>query len=420
MRILVLNQFFYPDSAATSQLLTDLTRSLVAEGHTVRVICGSSSYAEPDSQNRPAVEIVRTPDLPFGHGLLARTFSYGTFLAGAFCRGLLGPRPDLILTLTTPPALSLVGGLLKAVFRARHFIWEMDLYPDIAVDLGVLRPRSCLTRVMGALLDGVRRQADGIVALGDCMRRRLIARGIPADRIHVADNWADGAEILPLPFPGRRPLRVLYSGNLGLAHDVDTIRAAIHHFRGDRRFHFAFSGAGSRRPALESFCRGNGHVEFSGYRPRHELAAAFGSCHIGLVTQKPETCGSVVPSKTYGLMAAGRPILYIGPRDATPALIIERFHCGWQVDPDDSAGLVALLERLASDPGLVSLAGSRGRTAFLRHYDLPIGVARVAAILGALRPDSAHSIAQVPSEVTGGFTSAAPSSGARAAGGLSL
>jgi glycosyltransferase involved in cell wall biosynthesis len=385
MRILLLNQFFYPDSAATSQLLTDLARALAAAGHSVRVICGRSSYAEPDSRNPPAVQIARTPGLPFTRGLLARAFSYVTFLAGALCRGLLGPRPHLILTLTTPPALGVCGSFLKTVFRARHFIWEMDLYPDIAVDLGVLRPRSWFTRLMGASFDRARLKADGIIVLGDCMRRRLIRRGIPAARIHVADNWADGAEIFPLPFPASGPLHILYSGNLGLAHDVDTIRAAIHHFRSDGRFHFFFAGAGPHRNALESFCRDNTHVRFSGYRPRHELAAAFGECHIGLVTQKPETLGSVVPSKTYGLMAAGRPILYIGPRDATPALIIERFHCGWQISPGDIVALIALLERLALDPDLVSRAGERGRAAFLRHYDLPLGVARVCSILGALR-----------------------------------
>src|ERR1035441_7916749 len=301
MRILLLNQFFYPDSAATSQLLTDLARSLAAQGHSVRVICGRSSYAEPDALNPPAVEIVRTPGLPFGRGLLARTFSYTGFLAGAGCRGLLGPRPHLILTLTTPPALSVVGSLLKTVFRARHFIWEMDLYPDIAVDLEVLpprswfprlpppppsavgslpkplsrprhfiwemdlypdiavdlevlHPRSWFTRLMGASFDHARRKADGIIALGECMRQRLIRRGIPPERIHVADNWADGAEIQPLPFPAPSPLRILYWGNLGLAHDVDTIRAAIHHFRSDPRFHFAFAGAGLDRQALEFFC----------------------------------------------------------------------------------------------------------------------------------------------------------------------
>jgi glycosyltransferase involved in cell wall biosynthesis len=220
------------------------------------------------------------------------------------------------------------------------------------------------------------------------MRERLIRRGIPADLVHVADNWADGAEVFPLPFPAPSPLRILYSGNLGLAHDVDTVRAVIHHFRSDGRFHFAFAGAGPHRKAIESFCaNSSANVEFSGYRPRRELVAAFGDCHIGLVTQKPATLGSVVPSKTYGLMAAGRPILYIGPRSATPALIIERFQCGWQIDPGDTRAVIELLECLAVNTALIHEAGARGREAFLKHYDLPIGVARICSMLGACQPE---------------------------------
>src|ERR1017187_1317040 len=198
MRILLLNQFFYPDAAATSQLLTDLARGLAAEGHCVRAICGHSSYAAPEALNPPPVEIVRTPDFPFGRGLLARACSYTSFLAGALCYSLLGPRPDLILTLTTPPALGVLGSLIKAITGARHFIWEMDVYPDIAVDLDVLNPRSWLTRTLGAAFDISRRRADGIIALGECMRARLIGRGIPESRIQIAENWADGREIYPL------------------------------------------------------------------------------------------------------------------------------------------------------------------------------------------------------------------------------
>jgi glycosyltransferase involved in cell wall biosynthesis len=384
VRILLLNQFFYPDSAATSQLLTDLARGLAAEGHSVRAICGRSSYAASDALNPPAVEIVRTPDIPFGRGLLARVCSYTSFLSGALWYSLLGPRPDLILTLTTPPALGVLGSLIKTITGARHFIWEMDVYPDIAVDLEVLNPRSWLTRAMGAAFDNARRRADGIIALGECMRARLIRRGIPEGRIHIAENWADGREIYPFPFPDPEPLRILYSGNLGLAHDVETIRAAIYHFRSDSRFHFGFAGAGAQRGALESFCRERqvANISFAGYRPYDDLAQSLGACHVGLVTQNPATLGSVVPSKTYGLMAAGRPILYIGPPEATPARIIGRFRCGWQIDPGDTAGLIALLESLAADPALIRQAGALGRQALLQHYDLPIGVARICSILG--------------------------------------
>ncbi len=172
-----------------------------------------------------------------------RILSYGSFLAGALVAGFRVGRPDTVVTLTTPPLTSVFGRMLKLSRGCRHFIWEMDVYPDIAVDLGALSPRSLLTCLIGALADWSRRNADGIIVLGEEMKARLIARDIPAHKIHVAENWADGTEITPLPFPSG-PLVVHYSGNFGLAHDTDTISAAIQLYANDSRFQFVFAGGG--------------------------------------------------------------------------------------------------------------------------------------------------------------------------------
>ncbi|MDP8981633.1 MAG: glycosyltransferase WbuB, partial [Acidobacteriota bacterium] len=178
---------------------------------------------------------------------------------------------------------------------------------------------------------------------------------------------------------------VHYSGNLGLAHDVETIRGAMLALGRDGRFEFVFAGGGPRREELERCCREHetGNARFEGYCGRGELGSRLAEGHIGLVTQKAETLGAVVPSKTYGIMAAGRPVLYIGPREATPARIIREFGCGWQVECGDVRGLVDLLHSLARGRDAVYEAGSRARRAFLEHYDRELGVARVAEILGA-------------------------------------
>jgi glycosyltransferase involved in cell wall biosynthesis len=288
-----------------------------------------------------------------------------------------------VVTLTTPPLTSVFGRILKLSRGCRHFIWEMDVYPDIAVDLSTLKPRSTLTCIIGALADWSRRNADGIIVLGEEMKARLIARDIPEHKIHVAENWADGAEITPLPFPKGR-LVVHYSGNLGLAHDIETISSVIKQYANDRRFQFVFAGGGGRRQHMEDFCREQGvaNALFRPYSSRAELGASLAEGHLGLVTQLPQTCGSIVPSKTYGIMAAGRPVLYIGPREATPARIIERFQCGWQVNPGDSAALASLLERLNSERHLIFEAGARARQAFEKYYDRPIAAARIVKILG--------------------------------------
>lgn len=122
-------------------------------------------------------------------------------------------------------------------------------------------------------------------------------------------------------------------------------------------------------------------VEFRGYSARHELAASLAGCHVGLVTQKACTVGAVVPSKVYGLLAAGRPILYVGPAQGTPARLIAKFGCGWQVEPGDAAGLVRVLQRLAQDFGEVEAAGARGYRAFQEFYDRKAGVGRIVGIV---------------------------------------
>jgi glycosyltransferase involved in cell wall biosynthesis len=384
LNILLLNQFFWPDGAATSQLLTDLAIRLEKHGHAVTVICGSSSYADAGASQAPKVRIIRTLNLSFARSRVHRLLSYLTFYAGAVWHGFRVPRPDLVVTLTTPPLLSLAGTLLKTFRGARHFSWEMDVYPDVAVDLKVFRGTSWSSRVTGFLADYAREKADGIIALGECMRRRLMARGISSEKIHIAENWADGSVIRSQPPASGHSLTVLYSGNLGLPHDVDTISAAMDQLQADDRFDFLFIGAGPRRKSLEEFCKSKklAHVSFAPHRKRDQLSQSLASAHIGLVTQRTECLGSVVPSKIYGLMAAGRPILFIGPRLATPSLIIKRYRCGWQVDCGDADGVVSLLRRLAAEPQLVRQAGFRARHAFVEHYDLPIRLSWLCDVLG--------------------------------------
>jgi colanic acid biosynthesis glycosyl transferase WcaI len=394
VKVLLVNQFFWPDLAATSQILTEFAHHLAEQGHEVFIICGPNGYAIPltESSPPPVEKIIRTPSLTFSRGASARVVSYISFALWAIKYGFRVPKPDLVVTLTTPPLLSLVGTLLRTFRRSRHFIWEMDVYPDVAIDLGVLKRSSWLTLAIGKLADFARMKADGIIVLGECMRERLIARGIPESKLHLAENWADGNLVRPVPPRNDGKLCVLYSGNLGLAHDVDTISGAIDRLKNDDRFRFIFSGAGIRRKPLEEWCAEShlDSVQFFPYQSREQLSESLGAGDIGLVTLLPACTGAVVPSKTYALMAAARPILFIGSRSAMPARILERYNCGWQIDAGDVDGLVALLERLAANPTLVSEAGERARQAFLEHYDFPTSVSRLTRALGIVTARGGH------------------------------
>jgi putative colanic acid biosynthesis glycosyltransferase WcaI len=385
MRILIANQFFWPDVAPTGQYLGDLARRLVSEGHEVTVICSGGSYTEAgrDDGEPPPVRIIRIPGFSYRRGALARLVSYSTFLAGAVWHEFRVQRPDILISMSTPPLLGVAGSLMK-IRDVRHYIWEMDLFPDALVSLGVLAENGPPARLLGWIQDWARRRSNGVIVPGPCMRARLLRRGTPAHLVHVAENWADGAVITSRPNHRSGPLNVFYSGNFGVAHDTDTIAGAMRHFRNRSDFVFTFAGGGVGRARLQALCSAENIqiARFLPYANRREMGAHLAQADIGLVTQRPECVGTVVPSKVYGLMAAGRPVLFIGPKEATPALLIRRFRCGWQIDAGDIAGLIGLLECLLTNRDEARASGWRARTAFEQSYDVTHGVSRVSAALG--------------------------------------
>ncbi len=386
MRILLLNQFFWPDTAATGQLLGDLANHLVSSGHTVDVICGSANYGGQNNFACPTVGVTRLQTAPYSDGMGGRLRSFLSFFGGAFWHGMRLPAPDVVVTLTTPPLLSLIGITIQQLRGARHVIWEMDVYPDVAVDLGVLKRDGFSAKLFGWLADLPRHHADRVIALGECMRLRLLSHGLDSDKVCVAENWAESEPLRegpggPVNSPG---ISIVYSGNFGRAHDVETIAGAMAELNNPNEgFRFVFGGGGSRQAWMREFCEKNliGNAQFLPYCEREELSGRLAASDIGLVTQHAATAGSVVASKAYGIMAAGRPVLFIGPRNATTAMMIERFGCGWQIDCNDVTGLVALLRRLAENKDLIRAAGERAYQAFVDHFQRSVGVARLAALL---------------------------------------
>ncbi len=376
MSSIFLNQFFWPDEAATSQLLGDVAVKGASE---VTVICGPAVYAGRGQGTPPLGVLIRRRWAGgFGHGKARKLVSYASFALGAAWSVLFGPRADVIVSMTTPPLLGLLGYV--AQWRgARHYIWEMDVYPDVAVELGVFPRGGLADRVIGWLADLPRRRADGIIALGPCMAERLRGRGVVDTPITVVHNWADGETLRPQPFVRDGRLKVFYSGNLGLAHDFETVVRTVQAL--DQRYLFRFSGGGPRRAEVERALGGLAWCEFRGYHRRDDLEQAFGENDIGLVTQRASTVGTLVPSKVYGVMAAGRGVLYVGPAEATVGRIIAEYGVGWRVDNGDVAGLRALLERLQSSPGEVEETGRRVRAVFEREFDRRGQVAKIWQVL---------------------------------------
>lgn len=383
MRILCVNQFFWPDSAPTGILLRELSERLIERGHRVDVLCSDSGYQAEFADEPPQATVYRIRSLAFSRSAPARLLSWVSFLVGAIIKSLRLPPYDLILVMTTPPGLSYLGWVHRLLRQTPFWVWEMDLYPDVAIGTGKIQERSATTRLLSYLMNKPRHAAAGLIALGTCMKERLQNNGICEKNIVVAENWTTIETPSATPIPETGPLVVLYSGNLGLAHETKTISSVMLALRADSRFRFQFAGGGARYVQLEDFCKRNQiqNAEFLPFQQPAEFADRLARSHIGLVTLEPECLGTVVPSKFYTLLAAGRPILFIGPGAATPARHIKDTNCGWYHEAGDAAGVITLLHKLADDRHAVHEAAEQSRAAYTDYHSHQPGLQRLIGCL---------------------------------------
>lgn len=365
VRVVFVNRYFHPDLSATSQLLTDLTSHLAARGWDVGVITSRQLYDDPAArlasrERVGGVEVRRIATTRFGRAFLPlRAIDYLTFYAGAF-RAIRRERGALVVTLTDPPLISIVAALASR----RLVTWTQDLFPEVARALGVRTPP-----LLGRLRDWSLRRARVNVAIGEQMARRIAGRTV------VQHNWAGGA-LHPIPRPPSAPFTVAYSGNLGRAHDSETLLAAM---RGLPEVRFVMTGGGAQMERLRAAAPEN--VEFRPYAPRERLSESLSDADLHVVTLQPALEGLIVPSKFYGVLAVGRPVLYVGAEDGEVGRIIGENGCGVVVAPGDSGALIDAIRTLASDRERRLEMGVRARALYERRFDAPLALSHWETIL---------------------------------------
>ena len=414
MRVLLINQYYYPDIAATAQLCTDWAEDLVALGHEVTVLAGTGRYRVPHRGAQAekisplplrdihrGVHIVRVPVLSSaGAGastlarLLVRGGGYASFFGGALLALLSAERPDVVVALSTPPMVAALGLCAQAALGARFVYWVQDVYPELLVELGVLGRSSPVTRALAALSAALYRRADRVIALDEAMAERLVTAGAARSRVRVIDHFSDTQEITPLA-PAHNPLRqrlglgeefvVCYAGNHGECHDFDTLIAALQlqAAAADTTLHWLFVGDGEQRQRLVAQVPAalRAVVHFLPPQARGELRSVLTAGSVGLVTLKSELAGLVAPSKLYGLLSAGCPIVYVGPpRGRIPELLATET-VGVALENGDAAGLLAALHRLRTDPPTRTAMATGARELAVRRYSRPLITAAHAALL---------------------------------------
>jgi glycosyltransferase involved in cell wall biosynthesis len=401
MHVLILNQTFYPEHAATAQLMWDLARHLVRSGHRVTALASRIVYGTDRQHGRShevieGVEIRRVIGTRFGKKHLpGRMSDFLSFYAAAFWAMRRMDAPDVILALSSPPMIAALGMLERQFSRKRpRLVYHvMDLYPDAAVAMDVMQRGSLVHRLLRRLSRRTLLSSDAVIALGRDMRDRLLrAYRLEriAGRIHVVPPWADGEALRPVPrseIPLARELgvedtfNIVYSGNLGMAHDVDTLAAAMDMLRDDPAVRWLFIGGGARYEDLRARAQHLRNVRFLPYQEREVLAHSLNLADVHLVGQLPAFTGIVVPSKLYGIMAVGRPCIMVGPADAECSRVISETGCGYVVPGGEAGLLVRRLRELQGDAGLRQEMGRRAREAFAAHYERAIACGRIEGIL---------------------------------------
>lgn len=384
MRIVLLNQYYAPDEASTAQFLGDLGAALAARGHEVTAIASDRAYADPATRY-PArevidgVAVVRVQTTAYGRSTKrGRLTDYFTYYSRTALRILLGARPDVVVALTTPPMISLLGSTVAHLRGGRSIFWSMDVYPDIAYELGAVKKNSSAGELLARLSRRTLQAADCTVALGETMAEHLRRGG--AKRVEVVHNWAEEhLDAKPEPSAGMRLRQqwgwgdrfvVMYSGNMGLAHEFDTVIDAAAKLRHRRDILFSFVGGGPRRAEVEQKVKALGldNVEFRGYVARAELGESLSAPDVHLVTLRERMPGLLVPSKIYGILAAGKPTIYVGPPQGEVAEIVRYGPCGARVGIGDVPALVDVIDWYASDRDAVATDGKRARELYDREF----------------------------------------------------
>jgi len=386
LHVNVVSIYFHPDLSGTGQILTDLAIGLTQMGCDVTVYTAQPTFGTrqrmKDSEVYEGVRIRRV----FGTQLdkdnpLGRIINSVSFFVSAFWALLTTRTRGPLLIVSHPPFLAFAGYVLRKLKGQRYVYLVHDVFPDAAIALGYISPNGLVSKIWDAVNGLSVRHAARVIVLGESMKGIMLRKGGPftdPNRFHVIHNWADEDFIKPLAksenwFARQHGLEnkfvVLYSGNIGRSHDLETVIAAAERLR-DREMVFLFIGDGGKRRKLEVLAeeRGLRNVRFLPYQPREALPFSLTSADVSLVALEKGIEGLSMPSKLYSILAVGRPIIALVERDFEVARIIESAGCGRSVAPTDVEELVSALDFYYANRDACARDGRRGREYFETHF----------------------------------------------------
>ena len=364
--ILFINRVLYPEKGETGRVLRDLSRAFAQDGWDVSIVSMHTSKGTKPTSKRINI---KTGKSLFGKSLFGYMWAWVRLLTLA----LFHPRTDIVVTMTDPPLLVVVGRLISILKGSRHVHWCQDLYPDLFPVLGCPKILKSLTHWMSKRSF---KKCDKIIVIGRCMARKIAAKDIPLGQITVIPNWYNPVQRqkenerrkkpAPKPKTNVKPskaskdvildetqkFRVLYAGSIGRAHSIDTIMDSAQELKSinpDIEFTFISDKRGHDKVMKAKNDYGLNNIRLIPYQPEANLKPLMESGDIHIITLNPDAEGLMVPSKFYSAIAANRPSIFIGPKNCEVAKVIKDFDCGEVIEPNDSKSLTAAIKKYRED-----------------------------------------------------------------------
>jgi len=401
-RLLFLNRSYWPDTEATGQLLTELCEDLT-DRFDVTVLCGQpnqdphgESFLVSGRQVRCGVCIERVNHTSFSkRSLTGKLLNFCSFLWSAFWRSRRLNRCDVIVCETDPFLLPFLAVWIGFLSRAKLVFYLQDIYPDIAVAVGKARP-GVLVDLLRRMLRWCYRRADAIVVLSEDMRGAIQAWGTLDDvPIRVIPNWVDTSRIRPIKQNNAwreqhgltDKIVIMYSGNLGLSQDLSIVLEAAAQLKDRENLRFVFVGEGAAKARLQDEAKqlGLSNVCFLPYQPQECLAESLSAADLQILPIRASALKSLMPSKLYGILASGTPLVSTAPPGSELARIVQDADAGKNVHPFTSAGLSETIRTLLDSPSQLWKMGERGRQFAVTHYDRKLSIQGFSNLLQSLK-----------------------------------
>lgn len=358
-RVIIISELFYPEENSTAYILTKLANRL-AEKYQVLVICGPEFYQKGNNSNRgyinPDIEINRI-SLPRLNKdkLLSRTLRMILITVKLFCTLCrLRKKNDILFSVTNPAPLLLLLSFLKRFVSNPYCLLVHDVFPENTIPAGILKQSDWSYRVLKKIFDAAYRQASVLVVLGRDMKL-LMMKKLKSNphhtKIEIIENWAEVDLVYPnLKATEQLEINLQYAGNLGRVQGLMSLLEIVKSVQ-NPYLKFSFWGKGAMKKKMEAYVASNqmNNVSFYDSFKRNEQNDVLAQCDLAIVTLAPGMCGLGVPSKTYNIMAAGKPILFLGDAESEVSLMIEESNIGYSYSMNDKDGILEFFNSLTLD-----------------------------------------------------------------------